>query len=92
MITDNRTHKDLLSEIDSLKLRLEESEETLYAIHSGEADAIIISRPEGAQIFSLQGADYPYRILVENMKDGAAFLGPDNTINYCNKTNENIKR
>lgn len=85
MITDNRTHKDLLSEIESLKLRLEESEETLHAIHSGEADAIIISRPEGEQIFSLQGADYPYRILVENMKDGAAFLDPDNTINYCNK-------
>ncbi|UOA08455.1 PAS domain S-box protein [Methylobacter sp. S3L5C] len=85
MATDNRTCSELLSEIETLRLRLEEAEETLHAIYSGEVDALVISRPEGEQIFTLQGAEHPYRILVESMSEGAAFLTSDGKIVYCNK-------
>ena len=85
MATDNRTRSELLSEIETLRLRLEEAEETLHAIHSGEVDALVISRPEGEQIFTLQGAEHPYRVLVETMSEGAAFLTSDGKIVYCNK-------
>ena len=85
MTTDNRTRTELLSEIETLLLRLEEAEETLHAIHSGEVDALVISRPEGEQIFTLQGAEHPYRVLVETMSEGAAFLTSDGNIVYCNK-------
>jgi len=85
MATDNRTRTELLSEIETLRLRLEETEGILSAIQSGEVDALVISRPEGEQIFTLQGAEHPYRVLVETMSEGAAFLTADGKIIYCNK-------
>ena len=90
MATDNRTRTELLSEIEILQLRLEEAEDTLQAIHSGEVDALVISRPEGEQIFTLQGAEHPYRVLVETMSEGAAFLTSDGNLVYGNKQLANL--
>jgi len=42
-----------------------ETEETLRAILSGEVDGLVVSTPEGDRVFTLSGADYPYRIMVE---------------------------
>ena len=44
----------------------------------------VVSRPEGEQVFTLKGAEQPYRILVETMNEGAATLAADGTILYCN--------
>ena len=85
MVTDNRTRAALLSKIETLRLRLEEAEETLHAINSGEVDALIVASPEGDQIFTLQGPEHPYRVLVETMNEGAAFLTSNGKIVYCNK-------
>ena len=68
-----------------LRARLEEAEATLRAIRSGEADGIIINTPQGEQIFTLQGADQPYRVMVETMGDGAVTITPDGVILYCNR-------
>ena len=73
MATDNRTRAALLSEIETLRLRLEEAEETLHAINSGEVDALIVASPKGNQIFTLQGPEHPYRVLVETMNEGSCF-------------------
>ena len=53
--------------------RLTEAEETLRAIRHGEVDALVVqdSSP-AAQVFTLSSADRPYRMFVENMRDGAA--------------------
>ncbi len=67
-----------------LKARLAEAEETLKAIRRGEVDALVTSGPEGDQIFTLQGAETPYRILVEEMNQGALMLVADGTILYAN--------
>ena len=75
---------DLKTEIEELKSRLAEAEETLRAIRSGEVDALVTSGPDGDQIFTLQGAEMPYRILVEEMNQGALMLLPDGTILYAN--------
>ena len=90
MATDNRTCTELLSEIETLRLRLEEAEDTLQAIHSGEVDALVISRPEGEQVFTLQGAEHPYRVLVETMSEGAAFLTSEGHVVYGNKQLANL--
>ncbi len=74
----------LKTEIEELKSRLAEAEETLNAIRSGEVDALVASGPDGDQIFTLQGAEMPYRILVEEMNQGALMLIPDGTILYAN--------
>ncbi|NJD76197.1 MAG: PAS domain S-box protein [Candidatus Methanoperedens sp.] len=62
-----------------------EAEETLRAIRRGEVDALVVSTPQGDQIFTLKGAERPYRVLMENMKEGAITLAGDDTIFYCNK-------
>ena len=74
----------LEAEVELLRRQLREAEELLGAIGSGGVDALVVSRPEGERIFSLQGADHPYRVLVETMNEGAATLAPDGTIVYGN--------
>jgi PAS domain S-box-containing protein len=84
MSNAEKTPKELHAEIDELRYRLEEAEETLRAIGSGEVDAFVVSGPDGNQIFSLKGAEQPYRALVETMNEGAATLSTDGIILYCN--------
>jgi PAS domain S-box-containing protein len=75
---------DLIAENRALRERLEEAEETLRAIRSGEVDALLVATSEGDRIFTLQGAEHPYRVLVETMNEGAVTAAVDGTILYCN--------
>ncbi|HZQ45775.1 MAG TPA: ATP-binding protein [Verrucomicrobiae bacterium] len=72
-------------ELESLKARLAVAEETLSAIYNQEVDALIVGGPGGEQVFTLQGAESSYRLLVEAMNEGALTLIPDGTILYCNR-------
>ena len=72
MTTENRSRQELMAEIESLRARLEESEETLRAIGNGEVDAFVVSGAEGMRVFTLKGAEQPYRILVETMNEAAS--------------------
>ena len=72
-------------ELDELRVRLREAEETLAAIRNGEVDSLVVSGPNGNQIFSLKGAEHPYRVFVEQMLEGAVTLSTDGTILYCNR-------
>ncbi len=74
----------MVSEIEELRMRLNEAEETLRAIRSGEVDALVVSTAQGDQIFTLQGADRSYRALVEDMNEGALSLTPEGMILYAN--------
>lgn len=71
-------------ELDELRQRLQEAEETLDAIRSGEVDALVVSGPAGEKVFTLSGAEHPYRVLVESMNEGALSLSKDGTILYSN--------
>ena len=77
--------EDLLAKVEHLESRLVEAEETLRAIRSGEVDALVIETAMGSQIFTLKGADYSYRMIVENINEGAVTLLPDGTIVYANR-------
>jgi PAS domain S-box-containing protein len=72
-------------ELEQLRLRLEEAEETLQAIRSGQVDALVVSGPHGEQVYTLKGADHSYRVLLQEMNEGAAMLLPDGTLLYCNR-------
>lgn len=78
-------HEQFLSEMEDLRARLDEAEQTLSAIRSGEVDALVVDGPKGEQIFTLEGAEHPYRILVETMTEGAVMLRDNGVIYYCNK-------
>ena len=76
--------QELLAENAELKRRLEEAEETLEALRTGAVDALVVSSPEGEQVFTLKGADHTYRHLVENINEGAATLTTAGDILYAN--------
>lgn len=79
-----KTRTQASDEIAELKIRLEETEETLQAIRQYMVDAFVVDRVEGTQVVTLRDADYPYRQMVEAMNEGAVTLIPDGTIFYCN--------
>ena len=72
-------------EVAELKARLQEAEETLGAIRNGDVDAVVVGGPLGQQVYTLENADRPYRVLIEQMQEGAVTLGDDGTILYCNQ-------
>ena len=87
-----QTQDQLLAENEDLRARLEEAEDTLRAIRSGEVDALVVSGAGGEQIFTLQGADHIYRLLIEDMREGALVLAEDGMVLYCNRRLAEILR
>jgi len=85
MAPSHPSPEDLLAEIAGLRNRLEEAEDTLRAIREGEVDALVVSGHAGEQIYTLKGADYSYRILIEAISEGAGILALDGDILYANQ-------
>ena len=77
---------DLAQRVAALEALLAESEETLQAIARGEVDAVVVrDGKERHQIYTLENADRPYRVLIEQMQEGAVTLSSDGTVLYCNR-------
>jgi PAS domain S-box-containing protein len=81
----DKTRQQLFDELQKIKPRMKEAEETLRAILSGEVDGLVVETGEGDRVFTLSGADLPYRIMVETMNEGAVTLAADGTILFCNQ-------
>jgi PAS domain S-box-containing protein len=79
-----KTKEELLREMEVLRARLEEAEATVAAIQSGEVDALIVFGPDGERVFALEGADYPYRVMLDVMNEGVVTLSADGGILSCN--------
>jgi PAS domain S-box-containing protein len=65
-------------------VRVDEAEETVRAICDGSVDAFVVQDGEGHRVYTLEGADLPYNVLVERMQQGAAILDAYGNIIYCN--------
>jgi len=72
-------------DLAELRARLAEAEETLHAIRTGEADAVVVEGKQGAQVFTLEGAEHAYRVLIESMHEGALTLTADAVVLYANQ-------
>jgi PAS domain S-box-containing protein len=70
--------------IRALRAKLHAAEQTLLAIRTGEVDALVVGGTAGERIFTLEGAEYGYRILMEAMSEGVATLTEQGLITYCN--------
>ena len=79
------SRKELETQVADLQSQLAETQELLNAICSGAVDALVVPGPTGTQIYSLKGAEQPYRVLIEEMSEGAATLASDGTVLYCNR-------
>ena len=78
------TVDELLRENEDLRRRLEEAEQALQAIHAGEVDAVVIEA-EREQVYTLEAAENPYRLLVARVPQPAVTLTADGTILSCNQ-------
>ena len=72
------------TDLRRLKARVDELEHTLQAIQGGEVDALVMSGPDGINVYTLQGAEHPYRVMVESIREGAATLDTDGNVLYAN--------
>jgi len=72
-------------EVAKLRARLAEADEALRAIRGGEVDTVSVAGKQGPQVFTLQGAEQAYRILIESMSEGALTLTADKVILYANQ-------
>jgi diguanylate cyclase (GGDEF)-like protein/PAS domain S-box-containing protein len=77
---------ELQAELERIREKLADSEETLRAIRHGEVDALVVAAMPGQQqVFTLSNTDRPYRNFVENMSDGAATVSPEGIVLYANQ-------
>jgi PAS domain S-box-containing protein len=82
---DNHTIEEIIKENEELRARLDEAEQTLEAIRSGNVDALVVTSPHGEQIFSLTGAEQVYRVIIEAMNEGSLTMDLGGYILFCNQ-------
>ena len=78
------TYEQLLSENDELRLHLEEANDTIDAIRTGQVDALIVNNGESHQIYTLKTADQTYRVFIDKMNEGAVTINREGIILYSN--------
>jgi two-component system CheB/CheR fusion protein len=78
------SRQQLEREIEDLRARLLEAEDTLRAIQQGEVDALVINAQLGDRVYTLRSPDHSYRLMIEEMAQGAVTLTTDGLILYCN--------
>ena len=81
---EGKTYKELQEELDEIRFQLQEANELIHAIRTGQVDALVINEGEGHQLYTLKSADHTYRVFIERMKEGAVTLSREGTILYCN--------
>ncbi len=70
--------------IRELEERLEEAQQLIDAIRSGEVDAFALPGKLKPEVYTLQSGDYAYRLLIEEFGEGAINVTEEGLIVYCN--------
>jgi sigma-B regulation protein RsbU (phosphoserine phosphatase) len=86
-VTANEIGRDpeaAAKEIERLNEQLEELRQALDAIRDGEVDAVVVGGPRGEQLYTQVNADRPYRVIVEEMGDGALTVSGRGIVLYAN--------
>ena len=71
-------------EIEELRQKLDEANDTIEAIRTGQVDALIVNGKNGHQVYTLKSADQTYRVFIEKMIEGAVTLNEKGIVLYCN--------
>lgn len=79
-----RSKEELFLEIESLKEQLYDANSVIEAIKDGSVDALVVHNGGEPQIYSIESADYTYRILIEKLGEGALSMTNEGLILYCN--------
>jgi two-component system phosphate regulon sensor histidine kinase PhoR len=81
---------ELLAENEELRYQLEEANDTIEAIRTGQVDALVVKNSAGHQLYSLKNADQTYRVFIEKMSEGAVTINEKGFILYCNSRFANM--
>jgi two-component system phosphate regulon sensor histidine kinase PhoR len=79
-----KTYDTLLKEMEELRFQLQEAEDAIEAIRTGQVDALVVKTEAGHELYTLKSADQTYRVFIEKMKEGAVTLDMNETILYSN--------
>ncbi|HEV7347058.1 sensor histidine kinase [Telluribacter sp.] len=80
-----KTYEQLVKENEELLTQLEEANETIDAIRSGQVDALVVKgENDEPQLYTLKTADQTYRVFIEKMNEGAVTLNEEGIILYSN--------
>ena len=79
-----KTVQQLEDELADLQSRLDEANDTIEAIRTGQVDALVIKEEKGHQLYTLKSADQTYRVFIEKMNEGAVTLNEKGIILYSN--------
>ena len=79
-----KTNEDLEKELEELRHQLDEANETIEAIRTGQIDALVVHTENGHQLYTLKTADLTYRLFIAKMTEGAVTLNFQGIILYCN--------
>src|SRR6202012_3394214 len=69
---------------DELRIQLEEANDSIQAIRTGQVDAFVVQGEDGHQLYTLKTADQAYRLFIEKMNEGAVTLNSEGLILYSN--------
>lgn len=71
---------DRVADTEQLRRQIQELQETLEAIRSGGIDAVIAGEPGHEKVYTLTNADRPYRVILEQMQEGASVISQHGVI------------
>jgi PAS domain S-box-containing protein len=83
-VMETHLDKTIFEEVQDLRQRLKEANDTLDAIRTGQIDALVVKGHNGHVLYTLKSADFSYRIFIEKMTEGAVTLSSSGLILYCN--------
>ena len=74
-----------IAELTRLRGQLEDLLAAFAAIRGGGVDAIMVGGPNEERLYTLTSADRPYRVIVEEMGEGAATVSERGVLLYVNR-------
>jgi len=86
MTAPAESYNELVSRVNDLTAKLQESNEIIDSIRRGEVDAFIVQNNGKNEIYTLRSADKAYRLFIEKMNQGAVTLGANGVVVYANSS------
>lgn len=85
MITTQLHIEELEARMKELEIQLLEAQSIIEAIQEGSIDALVLNTEAGHSIYTLESADYTYRVLIEKVQEGALSISETGLILYSNE-------
>ncbi len=87
---NSEQHRKLIDELAEIRAQLDEANDTIDAIRSGQIDALVVNGKDGHQLFTLKSTDQTYRIFIEQMTESAITLNGEHKVLYSNSQFANL--